>query len=50
MTRTDSALCYLIDAISNGAEFPDACGRAARIFRVKYDRLVALYDEYCARH
>jgi hypothetical protein len=50
MTRTDNALNWLINAIVvDGEEFPDACGRAARMFRVSYDKLRAAYDEYCAR-
>lgn len=49
MPRTDQALLWLVDAIANGAEFPDACPQAARMFRVNYDRLVAAYDEYSER-
>jgi hypothetical protein len=51
MTRSDQALNYLIHAIEiDGAEFPDACSRAARMFRVSESKLTAAYDEYCARN
>jgi hypothetical protein len=43
-TRTEQAIRALLDAIKNGEEFPDACPRIARKFRVSYEGLRDLYD------
>ena len=49
MTRSDEALNYLLDAVSNGEEFPDAAPQAARMFRVNYEKLKDAYDDYFIR-
>lgn len=48
MNRIENALQYLLWLMAQeGAEFPDACGRAASKHAVSYDALREAYDEHC---
>lgn len=41
----DDAYWMLMQLVSNGVEFPDACSKAATEYRVNYDALRREYDE-----